>query len=148
MGNSLHASGSMYASRKAREFTLLELIVVLMTIGMPVGYVGPRYFAQIGSRRPRRHAPRSMPSARRWIDCNWTAGMAQTPRRLAALVQRPSSEANWEGPWLSKALPPDPWGKPYVFTMPGEHDENGLLSCGKDGIPGGERESVDITNWQ
>lgn len=48
MGNSLHASGSMYASRKAREFTLLELIVVLMTIGMPVGYVGPKYFAQIG----------------------------------------------------------------------------------------------------
>ena len=57
------------------------------------------------------------------------------------------AEAKWEGPYLKKAIPLDPWGNAYVFKLPGEHGDYDLLSLGKDGQPGGEGEAADITNW-
>ena len=149
MGNSLHASGRIYASRRAGGFTLLELLVVMVIIGLLAGYVGPKYFAQIGKSEVK--------AARAQIDALGKAldqfrldngHYPATEEGLAALTERPANEAKWDGPYLSKAVPPDPWGKPYVFTMPGEHDEYDLLSYGKDGNPGGEGENADITNWQ
>ena len=71
-----------------------------------------------------------------------------TEEGLAALVERPTNEPRWDGPYLTKAVPLDPWGNPYVFTIPGEHGEYDLLSYGKDGRPGGEGENADIGNWQ
>ena len=66
---------------------------------------------------------------------------------LAALVARPASEPKWDGPYLKKGVPQDPWGNPYVYRIPGEHSEFDLLSYGKDGQLGGEGEAADITNW-
>ena len=66
---------------------------------------------------------------------------------LAVLVARPASEPKWDGPYLTKDVPLDPWGNPYVFKIPGDHGEYDLLSYGKDGQPGGTGEAADVTNW-
>jgi len=122
--------------------------VVLVIIGLLAGYVGPKYFSQIGKSEVK--------AARAQIDALGKAldqfrldngYYPSSEQGLAALVQRPPNAAKWDGPYLSKAVPLDPWGNPYVFVMPGEHGEYDLLSYGKDGSPGGEREAAEITNW-
>ena len=66
---------------------------------------------------------------------------------LAALDAAPANEAHWDGPYLKKTVPPDPWGKPYIYRQPGEHNEFDLYSYGKDGQAGGTGDAVDVTNW-
>ena len=66
---------------------------------------------------------------------------------LDALNKKPANEPKWAGPYLAKAVPPDPWGKPYNYRQPGEHGEFDLVSLGKDGQPGGEGENADVTSW-
>lgn len=127
---------------------MLELLVVMVIIGLLAGYVGPRYFAQIGKSEVK--------AAKAQIDALDkaleqyrldTGHFPTTEQGLAALVTRPANEARWDGPYLKKDVPLDPWGNPYVFTAPGEHGDFDLLSYGKDGQPGGTAEAADITNW-
>jgi general secretion pathway protein G len=66
---------------------------------------------------------------------------------LAALFAQPEGEARWQGPYLRKAVPNDPWGNPYQYKQPGEHGEFDVFSLGKDGQPGGTAEAADIGNW-
>jgi len=134
--------------RAVQGFTLLELLVVMVIIGLLAGYVGPKYFAQIGkseikvARAQIDSLDKSLDQFR--LDTGHYPSMEDG---LAALVTRPASEAKWDGPYLKKAVPQDPWGNPYVYRMPGEHSEYDLLSYGKDGQPGGEGEAADVTNW-
>lgn len=136
------------AVRLTRGFTLLELLVVMVIIGLLAGYVGPKYFAQIGKSEVK--------AARAQIDSLGKAldqfrldtGHYPTPEEgLAALITPQTSEPKWGGPYLAKDVPADPWGNPYVYKIPGEHGEYDLLSYGKDGKPGGTNEDADITNW-
>lgn len=143
--------GSRGAStcRNRRGFTLLELLVVMVIIGLLAGYVGPKYFSQIGKSEVKA-ARAQMDALGKALDqFRLDSGYyPSTEQGLAALIERPANLAKWDGPYLSKAIPPDPWGNPYVFIMPGEHGEYDLLSYGKDGKPGGEGEAAEITNWQ
>jgi len=129
-------------------FTLLELLVVMVIIGLLAGYVGPKYFAQIGkseikvARAQIDSLDKSLDQFR--LDTGHYPSMEEG---LAALVTRPASEAKWDGPYLKKGVPQDPWGNPYVYRIPGEHSEYDLLSFGKDGQPGGDGEAADVTNW-
>jgi general secretion pathway protein G len=131
-----------------RGFTLLELLVVMVIIGLLAGYVGPKYFSQVGkseikaSRAQIDGLEKALDQYR--LD---TGHYPSTEQGLAALVARPPSEPRWDGPYLKKAIPNDPWGNPFVYRMPGEHGDLDLLSYGKDGQPGGEGEAADITNW-
>lgn len=129
-------------------FTLLELLVVMVIIGLLAGYVGPRYFSQVGKSEVK--------AARAQIDALEkaldqyrldTGHYPTTEQGLAALMTRPADEAKWDGPYLKKDVPLDPWGHPYLFKSPGEHGDVDLLSYGKDGEPGGVGEAADITNW-
>lgn len=134
--------------RFTKGFTLLELLVVMVIIGLLVGYVGPRYFSQIGKSEVKT-AQSQIQSFSKSLDMyRLDAGIYPTSEQgLGALVQKPANEAKWNGPYLQKAAPADPWGHPYVYKSPGEHGEYDLLSYGKDGQPGGSGEAADITSW-
>ncbi|MEO8654814.1 MAG: type II secretion system major pseudopilin GspG [Ramlibacter sp.] len=149
MRQTASGGGKSRAQRDQRGFTLLELLVVMVIIGLLAGYVGPKYFSQIGKSEVK--------AARAQLDALGkaldqfrldTGHYPSTEQGLATLVERPANEAKWAGPYLTKAVPLDPWGHPYVFIAPGEHGDYDLLSYGKDGRPGGEGEAAEITNWQ
>ena len=134
--------------QKYLGFTLLELLVVMLIIGLLAGYVAPKYFAQVGKSE--------IKIARAQIDAFDkaldqyrldTGHYPATEQGLNALVAKLANEPKWAGPYLKKAVPPDPWGNPYVYKIPGEHGEFDLLSYGKDRQPGGTGEAADITNW-
>ncbi len=141
---------ALYSFRIAqRGFTLLELLVVMVIIGLLASYVGPKYFSQIGKSEVK--------TARAQIDALGkaldqyrldTGHYPPTELGLNSLFIRPPNEPKWSGPYLVKAAPPDPWGNPYGYKSPGEHGDYDLFSLGKDGQPGGNDEAADITNWQ
>ena len=129
-------------------FTLLELLVVMVIIGLLAGYVGPKYFSQIGKSEVKM-ARAQIDALEKALD-QYRLDTGHYPAMehgLAALVSRPANEPKWDGPYLRKSLPDDPWGHPYVYRIPGAHGEFDLLSHGKDGQPGGSDEAADITNW-
>lgn len=129
-------------------FTLLELLVVLVILGLLVGYVAPKYFAQLGKSEVKT-ARAQINSLEKALD-QYRLDVGRYPtgeQGLAALNVRPAAEAKWAGPYLQKAVPNDPWGRPYIYKAPGEHGEYDLSSLGKDNQPGGDEENVDIVNW-
>lgn len=131
-----------------RGFTLLELLVVMVIIGLLASFVGPRYFAQIGKSETK--AARTQLDALEKALDQYRLDVGRYPdtaQGLSALMERPSGLARWSGPYLKKAVPQDPWGRPYLYKSPGEHGEFDLLSYGKDGQPGGSGDAEDITNW-
>jgi general secretion pathway protein G len=129
-------------------FTLLELLVVMVIIGLLAGYVGPKYFAQIGKSEIKT-ARAQMDSFGKALDQYRldTGHYPDNAQGLAALTTRPANEAKWSGPYLVKAVPLDPWGNRYLYKYPGEHGDYDLFSYGKDGQPGGNDEAADIGNW-
>lgn len=130
-------------------FTLLELLVVMVIIGLLVGYVGPRYFSQIGKSETK-VAKAQIDALDKALDQYRldTGSYPSTEQGLAALNTKPANSGKWAGPYLKKAVPPDPWGNPYIYKSPGEHGEFDLYSLGKDGKQGGVDENADINNWQ
>jgi general secretion pathway protein G len=137
-----------WAAIRQGGFTLLELLVVMVIIGLLAGYVGPKYFSQIGKSEIK--ATRAqIDGLEKALDQYRldTGHYPSSEQGLAVLVTRPANEARWDGPYLKKSLPVDPWGNPYVYRMPGEHGDLDLLSYGKDGQAGGEGDAADITNW-
>lgn len=130
-------------------FTLLELLVVMVIIGLLTAYVGPKFFSQIGKSEVK--ATRAQIDALEKALDQYRLDIGRYPtteQGLEALMTRPGGELKWGGPYLRKAVPNDPWGKAYAYRQPGEHGEYDLLSLGKDGQPGGSGEAEDITNWQ
>ena len=134
--------------RRIKAFTLLELLVVMVIIGLLAGYVGPKYFGQIGKSEVK-VAKAQIDSLEKALDQYRidTGHYPSTEPGLAALMNKPPNEPKWDGPYLKKNLPVDPWGRAYDYKFPGEHGEFDLLSYGKDGQPGGTGEGADITNW-
>jgi general secretion pathway protein G len=131
----------------ARGFTLIELLVVVAIIGLLAGIVAPRYFGQVGKSEVN-VAKAQLDALEKALD-QYRLDIGRYPNTelgLKALVERPASELKWSGPYLRKDVPLDPWGKPYVYKLPGEKGEFDLLSYGKDGQPGGTGENADLTN--
>lgn len=131
-----------------KGFTLLELLVVLVILGLLVGIVAPRFFGQVGKSEVKtaKAQIRALEDALDQYRLD-TGRYPTTEQGLAALTAQPTGEKRWQGPYLKKALPNDPWGNPYQYRNPGEHTEIDLFSHGKDGQPGGTGEAEDVVNW-
>lgn len=121
--------------RGKRGFTLLELLVVIVIIGLLAGYVAPRYFSQVGKSEIQ-VAKAQMESFEKALD-----QYRLDTRRY------PSTEEGLQAlrPYLKKAVPNDPWGRPYVYRAPGQGGEFELISYGRDGKAGGSGEDADIS---
>jgi general secretion pathway protein G len=131
-----------------RGFTLIELLVVVVIIGLLAGLVAPRYFGQLGKS--------NVNVARAQIDSLGKAldayrldvgSYPSTNQGLQALVVKPDGLDRWQGPYLQKQVPPDPWGRPYHYKSPGDHGDYDVYSYGADGQAGGTGENVDVTSW-
>jgi general secretion pathway protein G len=132
---------------RARGFTLLELLVVIVIIGLLASYVAPKYFSQVGKSE--------VQVARAQIDAFEKAldqyrldlrRYPSTEQGLKALIERPLNEAQWNGPYLKKTPPLDPWGRAYNYRSPATKGDYELVSYGKDGRPGGSGEDADISS--
>ena len=133
---------------RARGFTLLELLVVMVIIGLLAGIVAPQYFAQIGKSNAK-VARAQIESFGQALD-QYRLDVGQYPtseQGLLALRTAPQQVARWQGPYLKRDIPEDPWGRAYQYKRPGQHGEYDLMSLGADGQPGGEGENADVVSW-
>ncbi|WP_029146948.1 type II secretion system major pseudopilin GspG [Methylophilus sp. 5] len=134
--------------RNSRGFTLLELLVVMVIIGLLAGYVGPKYFQQIGKSEVKTAKAQISALEQALDQYRLDVGHYPTTEQgLLGLMSNADNNIHWSGPYLKKNVPNDPWGKPYQYRAPGQHGEYDLFSLGKDGQVGGSDEAQDITNW-
>lgn len=138
-------SNTLHYRMRSAGFTLLELLVVIVIIGLLAGYVAPRYFSQVGKSEVQ-VARAQIEAFGKALDQYRldTRRYPSSEQGLAALVTKPADEPSWAGPYLKKAPPPDPWGRPYAYRSPGANSEYELISLGRDGQPGGTGDDADI----
>lgn len=146
----MHLVSARRVARSKPGFTLLELVVVIIVLGLLAAIVAPQILGRVSDARTT--------SAETQVALFGTAldnyrldngAYPTTEQGLAALREKPSRApipTNWRGPYLRKDVPLDPWGKPYIYRSPGERNVSGydLLSLGRDGKPGGEGEDKDV----
>jgi general secretion pathway protein G len=143
--------GVCCGKRKSNEgFSLIELIVVLVILGLLAAVVAPRVYQRLAQGRHQiaKIQIKEIEGALQLF--SFDVGRFPTSGEgLEALVRNPGNLEAWKGPYLSKSeVPLDPWSKPYVYRCPGQHDEFDLFSFGPDGIEGGEGENADIVSWK
>jgi general secretion pathway protein G len=134
--------------RDERGFTLIELLVVVIILGLLAALVGPRLLGRVGQSK--------QAAARVQIELLGaaldqfkldTGRYPSTQEGLPALQANPGNLTGWEGPYLKKDVPPDPWGQAYHYKSPGDHGDYDLWTYGADNAPGGEGEALDVSSW-
>jgi general secretion pathway protein G len=144
----LHQDANGSRRLQARGFTLLELLVVMVIIGLLAGIVAPQYFAQLGKSNTK--VARAQIEAFGQALDQYRLDNGQYPTTelgLGALRAAPPQSTRWQGPYLKRDIPADPWGRPYQYRAPGQHGDYDLVSLGSDGQPGGDGEASDVNSW-
>ena len=138
----------MKVRRREGGFTFFEILVVITIIGLLAALVGPRLWKRISGAK--------QTSAKAQIELFGTALDAfrldtgrypTTEEGFKSLREKPSGLDMWQGPYLPKEIPNDPWGKPYAYKCPGDHGDYDIISYGADFVEGGEGENQDVVSW-
>jgi len=139
------------SSNKQQGFTLIEIIVVVVIIGILATFVAPKFMGKTDTARITK-AKSDILSLESALDLykldNFT--YPTTDQGLEALISMPSSDpapTNWQKGGYIKKLQKDPWQRDYLYLSPGEHGEVDIYSLGADGVEGGEDANADIGNW-
>ena len=138
----------MNSNRKQAGITLIELLVVMVIIALFAAIVGTRVGRNVD--KAKQVAAKSQISEYESALDQFKLDVGRYPSNeegLSALRAKPENAPNWDGPYLKKDLPMDPWGRPYVYTFPGTHGDFDLMSYGADGREGGEGDNADIVSW-
>ena len=136
--------------RPLSGFTLLELLVVLVILGLLAGVIGPQVMKHVGTSKSKTATVQieELGAAVEMYRLE-VGSYPTTAQGLAVLVQRPAGVEQWNGPYLRKpVVPKDPWGRDYRYRHPGEHGNFDIYSLGADNADGGESESADVVNWK
>lgn len=131
-------------------FTLLELLIVMLIIGLLAAFVAPRMIGKVGKSKQTiaKAQVESLVTALETYRLDTDKYPAQA-EGLGALIDDPGNSDNWGGPYLAKRkIPTDPWGNEYVYTYPGSSGDYDIISYGADGKEGGEGEDADVTSWE
>ena len=134
---------------KKNGFTLVELLIVMVIIGLLAALVGPKFFGKVGKSKQR--ATKAQITLFETALDTYRLDVGKYPTTdmgLQALREKPENLEKWDGPYLPKEIPLDPWGYAYEYRCPGEHGQYDIISNGADGSPGGEDEDMDIVNWK
>ncbi|KXO08918.1 type II secretion system major pseudopilin GspG [Marinobacter excellens] len=135
--------------KKQTGFTMMELLIVLVIIGLLAALVGPTLYKQISPAKAS-VAKAQIQNFMSALDAYFidTGKFPSSQQGLGALRDKPSSVSGWNGPYLQKELPSDPWGNPYVYRSPGRNGGYEIISYGSDGAAGGEGDARDINSWE
>ena len=138
-------------SRRGRQagFTLIEIMVVMVIIGLLMALVGPNLIGRSEKAKVQAAAMQIERLGTVLDTFRLDVGRYPTTQEgLQVLVQRPMGVDRWDGPYLNKGVPKDPWDRPYLYRSPGEAGRPyDLYSLGADGAPGGTDNNRDITSW-
>ncbi|MBI5075231.1 MAG: type II secretion system major pseudopilin GspG [Nitrospirae bacterium] len=134
--------------RNRRGFTLIELLVVMVILGMLAALVGPQIFGKVG--KGKQSAARTQIEMLGQALDSYRLDVGRYPTTSEGLnaLSANSGTQGWSGPYLKKAVPNDPWQKPYQYQSPGSHGDYDLYSYGADGAAGGEGENKDVNSWE
>lgn len=135
--------------KNERGFTLVELLIVMVIIGLLAALVGPKMFGKVG--KSKQKAAKAQITLFETALDTYRLDVGKYPTTdmgLNVLRIKPEDVEKWEGPYLPKEIPLDPWGNPYEYRSPSEHGDYEIQSLGADGSPGGEGEDMDIVNWK
>lgn len=135
-------------SRRSLGFTLVELLVVLAILGLLAGLVGPRVLSQLDGAKSKTAVVqiKDLEQAVELFKLD-VGRFPTTAEGLDALVTNPGA-TGWNGPYLRRGLPQDPWGNAYRYESPGRNGDVDIYTLGADNSPGGSGENADLGNWQ
>ena len=131
-------------------FTLLELLIVMIIIGLLAALIGPKMIGRVGESRQTvaKQQIEGFSTALEMFKLDTTRYPTQE-QGMEALVVTPHGVENWKGPYLKKKfIPKDPWGNEYVYVYPGENGDYDIISYGADGAEGGDGENADVVSWE
>ncbi|MCF6150854.1 MAG: type II secretion system protein GspG [Candidatus Kuenenia stuttgartiensis] len=131
-------------------FTLLELLIVMIIIGLLAALIGPKMIGRVGESRQTvaKQQIEGFSTALEMFKLDTTRYPTQE-EGMEALVAAPHGVENWKGPYLKKKfIPKDPWGNDYVYVYPGENGDYDIISYGADGAEGGDGENADVVSWE
>ncbi|MBI4007384.1 MAG: type II secretion system major pseudopilin GspG [Planctomycetes bacterium] len=144
------SEGACLCVARRQGFTLLELLIVMLIIGLLAAFVAPRMIGKVGKSK-QTIAKAQIESLCTAID-TYKLDTDKYPTQeegLSSLTNNPANVENWHGPYLAKKnVPKDPWGNEYVYTYPGNNGEFDIISYGADGKEGGEGENADVVSWE
>ena len=127
-------------------FSLMELLIVMIIMGLLASLVGPKLFGKLGMAKVKT-AKSQIALFMSALD-SYRLDVGHYPKSLRELHENVGNAKGWDGPYIAKKVPKDPWGNEYVYKIPGSHGDFDIISYGADGSPGGTGKDADIGSWE